>query len=71
MKHILLLVAFAFISTVNAQNTNQEIALEGETPFLLGKIDKSENTMGVRLNRYELSIKKHFRVRISKFRKIT
>lgn len=41
MKHILLLVAFAFISTVNAQNTNQEIALEGETPFLLGKIDKS------------------------------
>lgn len=41
MKHILLLVAFAFISTVNAQNTNQEIALEGEKPFLLGKIDKS------------------------------
>lgn len=41
MKHILLLVAFAFISTVNAQNTNQEIALEGETPFLLGEIDKT------------------------------
>lgn len=41
MKHILLLVAFALIPTVNAQNTNQEIALEGETPFLLGKIDKS------------------------------
>ncbi len=41
MKHILLLVAFALIPTVNAQNTNQEIALEGEIPFLLGKIDKS------------------------------
>jgi len=40
MKSILFLFVFVCILTSKAQNINQEITIEGESPFLLGKIDK-------------------------------
>lgn len=39
--YILSLIGCIFISLAIAQDMNKEIALEGETPFLLGKIDKT------------------------------
>lgn len=42
IKHIILLVISGAIGfSIHAQELNKEIALEGETPFLLGKIDKT------------------------------
>ncbi len=38
---ITLIITLVFTIQLNAQTLNQEIAIEGETPFLLGKIDKS------------------------------
>ncbi|PQV47250.1 hypothetical protein CLV33_10732 [Jejuia pallidilutea] len=42
MKNIIILiVAFSLVFISHTQNLNKEIALDGETPFLLGKIDKT------------------------------
>jgi len=38
---ITFIITITFIFQTNAQNLNKEIAKEGETPYLLGKIDKS------------------------------
>jgi len=38
---IILLISLVFTFQLNAQTLNKEIAIEGETPYLLGKIDKS------------------------------
>jgi thiol-disulfide isomerase/thioredoxin len=35
------IITLIFISQLNSQSLNKEIAKEGETPYLLGKIDKS------------------------------
>ncbi|SER04012.1 Tetratricopeptide repeat-containing protein [Hyunsoonleella jejuensis] len=40
MKSILFLLVFSVVLTSKAQSINQEITIEGESPFLLGKIDK-------------------------------
>lgn len=36
-----IIIALLFVFQINAQSLNQEIAKEGEQPFLLGKIDKN------------------------------
>lgn len=41
MKITFILIALAFVFQINAQTLNQEITKDGESPFLLGKIDKT------------------------------
>ena len=38
---ILIIITLVFAFQINAQTLNQEISKDGDTPFLLGKIDKS------------------------------